>query len=132
MNAIRHTSAGARRRAGFTFVEVLAAMLFVAVLFPVIIRGLLLANWAAVTADRDTTAVQLAENRLNELLLNGEWAASRTQGDFGEEWPGYRWELTRADWEADNMVELTVSVLFEVQGAMRQVSLTTLVNETDS
>ncbi len=83
-------------------------------------------------AERATVAVQLAENRLNELMLNNEWLSGETRGDFGEEWPGYRWELTRADWEAGEMVELTMNVFFEVQGREHDVRLSTLASEAQT
>ena len=101
---------------GFTLAEVLAAMLFVAILIPAVVRGLTLANRAAVVAERSDTAVHLAEKRLNELLLNDEWVSAGTSGDFGEAYPLYRWELLRGTWREDDMNELTLRVLFPVQG----------------
>jgi prepilin-type N-terminal cleavage/methylation domain-containing protein len=116
-----------RRRPGFTLVEVLAAMTFLGLLLPVILSALLLANRTSVLADRSGLAAQLAENRLGELLLADAWAAAESRGDFGADWPGYRWELTKTTWITDpTMTELTLRVSFEVQGATRQIQLTTL------
>lgn len=116
-----------RRRPGFTLMEVLAAMTFLGILLPVILSALLLANRTSVLADRSGLAAQLAENRLGELLLADAWVASESRGDFGADWPGYRWELTKTAWITDpTMTELTLRVSFEVQGATQQIQITTL------
>ena len=114
-------------RPGFTLVEVLAAMTFLGLLLPVILSALLLANRTSVLADRSGLAAQLAENRLGELLLADAWAAAESQGDFGADWPGYRWELSKTAWTTDpTMTELILHVYFEVQGGIQQIQLTTL------
>ena len=119
-----------RGRLGFTFAEVLAAMVFLAILVPVLIEGLTLANRAATVAKRTATAMQLGENRLNELLLNRLWATAPARGDFGVDWSQYRYEVIRGNWPMDRMVELTVRVTFEVQGHEHEVRLTTLVDDS--
>lgn len=119
-----------RTRLAFTFAEVLAAMVFLAILVPVVIEGLTLANRAAIVAERTAIAAQLGENRLNELMFNRLWASAPVRGDFGSEWPGYRYELKRGNWPMDRMVELTVHVTFEVQGRQHEVQLTTLVDDS--
>jgi len=119
-----------KRCGAFTFVEVLTAMVFLGVLMPVVISALLQANHAGSAAERTTIAVQLAENQLNELTLSGAWSTSATRGDFGAEWPGYRWELTKGDWENGAMTQLTVDVFFQTQGKERNVRLSTLVSES--
>jgi len=114
---------------GFTFAELLAAMLFLAILVPVVVEGLTLANRAAVRAERSQVALQLAEKRLQELLLEEQWRSAETGGEWSEEWPGYRWELERGPWSQDDMMELTVRVHFSVQGLEHGVELTTLVSD---
>ena len=120
------------KQRGFTFIEVLAALLFLAILVPVVVAGLALSNRAGVLAERTAIAVRLAENQLSEVMLDAAWETGETRGEFGQEWPGYRWELTRRDWEVDAMSELTMTVLFEVQGQERDVQLTTLASESSS
>ena len=117
-------------RRAFTFVEVLAALAFLGILIPVVVSALTLANRAGVIAERSSVAVRLGENRLNELMLGDAWTTAGTRGDFGAEWPGYRWEVTRGAWESGSMTELTMSVFFVVQGREREARLSTLVNET--
>jgi type II secretory pathway pseudopilin PulG len=130
MRALPNRAGRRRARLAFTFPEVLAAMVFLAILVPVVIEGLTLANRAATVADRTAIAAQLGENRLNELMFDRLWATAPARGDFGSDWAGYRYELIRGNWPADRMVELTVRVTFEVQGRQHEVRLTTLVDDS--
>ncbi len=120
------------RRAGFTFVEVLAAMLFLAIVVPAIVTALTLSNRASEMTDRGTTAAQLAENKLNEMLIGNAWQGQASAGgDFGADFPGYRWQLTQEPWTGDSaasMTQLKIEVFFPTQGAEHSVALTTLAN----
>ena len=122
--------------AGFTFVEVLAALLFMAVVVPAVVTALTVSNRASEIADRGTTAGELAENKLNELLVDNAWQSeSGTSGDFGADLPGYRWETSVNPWSPDttNVVEeLRVEVYYTVQGHERSLHLSTLVNPSGS
>ena len=119
-------------RAGFTFVEVLAALVFLGILMPVVISALTVSNQAGVLANRSTSALQLAENQLHELLVTQTWNSGASRGDFGLAQPGYRWELQRRSWPLDEAVtELTITVFFQAQGNERQIALTTLASETE-
>jgi len=123
---------GAGKADAFTFVEVFAAMVFLAILVPAIIEGLGLANRTSVIAERSSIAGELAENKLNEIIVDGtSQVAVGTSGDFGTDWPGYRWELSQQQWAQDTtntMTNVTMEVFFQVQGAERSVKLDTLVS----
>ncbi len=122
--------------AGFTFIEVLAALLFLAIVVPTIVEALTLANRASVMAERHAIAGELAENQLNELVLDNAWANSpSTGGDFGAAAPGYRWSMTTNNWAADTinqMTELDITVFYTVQGREYNVHLGTLVSQPTS
>lgn len=122
-----------RSAAAFTFVEVLAALLFLAIVVPTIVQGLSVANRASVMTERHALAGELAENKLNELVLDDAWAqAPSPRGDFGTASPGYRWEMKTAAWAADAtnpMTELAVDVYYTVQGQEYNVHLSTLVSQ---
>jgi type II secretory pathway pseudopilin PulG len=130
---VRHSSFVIRHsRNGFTFVEVLAALLFLAILVPAIVSGLTVANRASVMAERSTLAGELADNKLNELLIDNAWTTAETRGDFGSDRPGYRWELNQATWSADSvntMTELRLDAFFTVQGREHSVRFSTLVSQ---
>jgi Tfp pilus assembly protein PilV len=124
---IHHSSFFQRR--GFTFVEVLAAMLFLAILVPAIVAGLSTSNRAAVMAERSAMAAELAEDKMNELLIASAWTTADSRGNFGTDYTGYRWEMSQTTWEMDNMIDLTLEVFFTVQGREHSVSLSTLVSQ---
>jgi type II secretory pathway pseudopilin PulG len=121
----------------FTFVEVFAAMVFLAILIPAIVEGLSIANRTSVVAERSSIAGELAENKLNEILLSSTGGAATaaldSSGDFGTDWPGYRWEMSQDTWDQDTvntMSEVSVQVFYPVQGHERSVTLATLVSGT--
>src|SRR6266566_3099666 len=98
-----------KRHAAFTLVEVLAAMAFMAILVPVLVSAVSTANRGAIAAERGANATQLAENQLNDAIVEGTWSSGSNSGDFGDDWPGYRWELQHADWtELTGLTELTM------------------------
>ena len=116
---------------GFTFVEILAAMLFMAILIPAIMRGLLIANQAGVVAERKRIASRLADRILTEFMVTGNWQNGEQEGDFGEEWPDYRWILETQAWDEDTMRVVTLQVFYHVQNKEYTVSLSTLAVEED-
>jgi len=115
------------RRAAFTLVEVLAALMLAAIVLPVAMRGISLATAAAGQAKRQMEAVSLAEATLAELLATGEWQSANLSGDFGEEWPDYRWAADVTDWEGTVLRQLAVRVEWTARERLRVVTLTTLV-----
>ena len=129
MNARIAGETKTRRPGGFTFVEVLAALVFLAILLPTVMHGFSICTRAGAAAERTAIAGQLAENRMSELMLNDAWISAEQRGEFGPEFPGYRYQVEQTNWEIDNMTKLTVHVFFQVQGQERDVALTTLVTD---
>lgn len=119
-----------RRQTGFTLAEVLAALVFMSIVVPVALEGLMLANRAAQVAQRKQVATQLAENLLQELVLTDQWQSSGAEGTFPEPWRNYRWKLSNQAWEYDSMQLLNLEVLYEVQSREYSVLLSTLFDET--
>ncbi len=118
------------REAGFTFAEVLATMMFVAIVIPVCLHGIALAGKAETIATRKLNAVMLAEKTLNELVVTQQWQSGINQGEYGAEWPGYRWTANQTVWTDSSMRLLTVTVFFEVQGRVYDVHVSTLIQES--
>jgi len=120
------------RQRGFTFVEILAAMLFMAIVIPVTVEGIMIANRAGVAAERKRVAAGLADMLLTEKVVTEEWRDGEQQGDFGEDWPEYNWVLRNETWEEEGMRLISVEVQFLVQGRDYSVSLSTLVEEEEA
>jgi type II secretory pathway pseudopilin PulG len=120
-----------RACAGFTLAEVLAAMLFMAIVIPVAVQGLRIASRAGVVSERKATAMRLAESRLNELVVTGEWQSTAQKGTIQEGFRSYAWQLESAPWAEDGAMRLlTVHVSVPVEGQDYDVHVSTLVDAT--
>lgn len=113
-------------RAGFTLVEVLATLVLIGIVLPVAMKGISLAASAGGMARRSIEASALAETKLNELVATGQWNAVTQSGDFGEDWPGYRW-IAQANERDASLMEMSVQVLWTSRNSERSVSVSTLV-----
>lgn len=102
-----------------------------AIVIPVAIEGLRIANRAGVVAQRKGEAVRLADGLLNELIVTDQWRNSAQTGTFGEERPGYRWRVLNENWSNDAMRLLSVEVAYQVQNREYHVRLSTLVPPTN-
>jgi len=116
-----------QRVTAFTLVEALATLALVAIILPVAMRGVSLATAAAGLARQRLEAVSLAETKMAELALTGAWNDSDLSGDFGQDYPDYRWEAEVMEWSDSLLVQLQVRVVWDRRGGERAVSLTTLV-----
>lgn len=118
-----------RARGAFTFAEVLAAMLFMAIVIPVAMQGVQLANRAGVVAYRKSVATRLADQKLNELLVTDTWQTAGQSGAFSGRYRDYRWQLRHEQWIDTNMKLIAVEVSYLVQNQEYEVRLSTLVRE---
>lgn len=119
------------KRRPFTLAEVLVAVLVAAVVIPVALRALMT---VAMLDEADTyrrRAASLADLKLREIVVTGEWADPENNGDFGEDYPGYTWELASDEWTAGEALlrRLDLSVQGPGRFGPTTVTLTTLVPE---
>lgn len=120
-------------RAAFTLAEILAALVFLAVLLPAVFEGVTYATRAAEIAERQAVATELAQTKLAELTLDDTWTSADSSGDFGADWPGYRWQSTQTSWDNDSaMTVLSVQAYFPIRGREQSVTLSTLVSASTS
>ena len=119
-----------RSRAGFTFAEVLAALVFMAIVIPVVMQGISIANRAGVGAERKEIAVQLAANMLNQLSISNFWQTAQASGTFEQDYPGYAWSMQQQTWPDGDMQQLTLEVTYPLQGRIFTVELSTLVDDS--
>src|ERR1044071_2373619 len=69
-----------RAQAAFTLAEVLAALLFMAIVIPVAVQGLPIASRAGSVAERKAVGARLAESKLNELVVTHQWQSTAQKG----------------------------------------------------
>ncbi len=115
---------------GFTLAEVLAAMLFMAIVIPVAVEGLRVASRAGEFGMRKMVAARVAERLLNELVVNGQSAQTGQSGVVEEGLLQYRWTSTMEPWTLGPLRLVTVAVTYPVQGEQYELRLSTLVDST--
>lgn len=118
------------KRRAFTFVEVLASMLFIAIVIPAAIKGIRLAAEAGTLAERKSTALQLGESLLQEMIVTEEWRSSTGGGTFEEPWENYEWRIETGTWTEPGLQMLTLYVTFPIRQQPFEISMTTLVPES--
>jgi len=113
----------------FTLAEVLAAMVFLAILIPVIAECLSIASRAGEVAERKTEAARVAERILNENIVTTNWNNQTSQsGTVSEGIREFDWTLNNEAWSQDPMRLLTVQVKYTVQGHDYNVQLSTIAD----
>jgi len=127
----RKTIVRERRSGGFTFVELLATIVLIGIIMPVAMRTIALCTSLAGVSRRETEAASLARTRLTELVTSGDWQSSGRAGDFGSDWPGYRWTAEVSNWTDTIVSQIDLTVHWQSQGRDRSVTLTTLAYAED-
>ena len=123
-----HGSRVTRHVAGFTLAEVLAALLFLAIVIPTAVEVLHLASLAGEVAARKSEAARVADRVLNESVVTTNWSGGIQSGTVTEGILDFRWKLTTASWPQDTMQLLTAEVSYSAQGRDYTVRLSTLAN----
>lgn len=120
-----------RRR--FTLAEVLVALLVTAVVIPVCLRALLTVGALGEAASYRRQAADLADFKLRDLVATAAWADADDSGDFGEDYPGYYWELLTDTWTEGeiSLRRLDLTVHGPARVGETVVTLTTLVKEPE-
>lgn len=122
---------GAKRSArGFTLAEVLAALVFMAIVIPVALKGLQIASLAGEVGQRKSVAARIADRVLNEAVTSNQTQGGSQRGMIQEGPQQYQYIVRSQPWNVDSMLQVTVEVTFMAQGKDYDVRLTTLVDNT--
>jgi Tfp pilus assembly protein PilV len=134
------SSTGATKRSadcaqgGFTLAEVLAALLFMAIVIPVAVEGLRIASLAGEVGERKSRAARVAERMLTESLITSNWSKSVQSGTAWEGDYAFRWNLRSETWAQDGTQyaprQLSIEVLYTVQNRDYALRLSTLAPTT--
>lgn len=116
-----------RRQAGFTLVEMLASLAVAAIVLPIAMQGVSLALRLSAQAKHEVEAGNLARAKMSELTATGTWQTAELSGDFGTDWPAYRWTGLLTEYDGTKLQQLDVTVTWTARGRDRAVTLTTLV-----
>jgi len=125
--------ANPRRRAhngGFTLAEVLAAMMFMAIVIPVAMQGLRIASLAGEVGQRKIVAARIGNKIMNELKVTGQLQNSTQSGVVTEGGLPYKWSVRNSAWTEDTtspMTLATLTVTYPAQDKSYNVVLSTLL-----
>ena len=114
--------------AAFTLAEVLAALLFLAIVIPVAVEAMHIASLAGEVAARKGVAARIADRLLSESIVTTNWNRGTQTGTTAEGTLEFRWKLTAANWPPDAMQLLTAEVTFAAKGHDYTVKSATLAN----
>ena len=122
-----------RSTAGFTLAEVLAALMFMAIVVPVAIAALRVASLSGEVAERKAAAARVADRVLNETVVTANSNPLPQRGIATENGRPFRWAVHSESWpvavtSTSAMQVLTANVTFSAQGRDYVVRLSTLVN----
>jgi hypothetical protein len=121
-----------RDRAGFTLAEVLAALLFMAIVIPAAVEALHIASVSGEVAVGKAQATRIADRILNESLVTTNWNSTGS-GTVLENGREFHWTLRNESWPADSTLQLlTAEVTFTAQSRNLGVRLSTLANPIGS
>ena len=136
------TSNHKRGSRAFTLAEVLAAMLFLAIVVPVAVEALHVSSLAGEVAARKGSATRIADRILNESLVTTNWSGGQQNGVISEGPLDFNWTLVSETWPPSSLqstvispnqnmsqgslMMLTAKVDFLAQGKDYSVSLSTL------
>jgi general secretion pathway protein I len=115
---------------GFTLIEVLATLLLMAIVLPIVMRGITMATQAADASRHRTEAAGLAQSEMAQILASQSWQNGNQSGDFGTDWPQYTWDSSVTPWAGDTsgagLQQIDVSVYWSINSKKNSVTLSSL------
>ena len=122
------TQTNKNRAAAFTLAEVLAALLFLAIVIPAAVEALHISSLAGEVAARKGKAARIADRILNESLVTTNWNHGMQSGTVTEGTLDFRYKLTTENWPQDAIQLVTAEVTFSAKGHDYSVKVSTLAN----
>lgn len=102
--------------------------MLMAIVVPVAMQGMGVANRAAVLGQRKAAAMRVADRLLNETAISGPATQTSSNGTIAEGELSFGWSMESRTWSEDAMLQLTVRVTFTVQGTEHSVTASTLLD----
>ena len=92
---------------GFTLLEVMVAMAIIAIALTAVLGSQSQSVSLASEAKFNTTAALLAQSKMTEIRLKKPGDLISDSGDFGEDFPGYLWQVTLSPVNLDNIEDIS-------------------------
>jgi type II secretory pathway pseudopilin PulG len=104
----------------------------IGVVLPVAMRGVTAALQSASRARHVAEATQLAQQKLAEFLVDRQTANLNSSGDFGPEWPEYRWSSRGLSFASTSCYEVQLRVAWPERGGEGAITVSTLLYPSTS
>lgn len=118
-----------KNNSGFTLLEVMVALLIIAISFIVLLHSRNQSVIAADYARHTTIATLLASEKMSEIEHGESLDSGEDAGNFGEEYPEYTWRTTVSDTAYELVNEVRVVVSWGEGRSQRSVELVNYVKE---
>jgi prepilin-type N-terminal cleavage/methylation domain-containing protein len=112
---------------GFTLMEILAALLLIGLILPVAMKGVSLASMLASDSVRKYEALDLAQTRLAEILLQKDWQSSSGSGTFEDEYDQYHWMMEVSDGSVAGLKQIDLVVYWQQRNRQKNIMLSTFI-----
>ena len=96
--------------AGFSLVEVMVAILILGVALAGMTRGITTALASNKDSELVTVAALAAAAQIETIRADATWTDGETDGECGDDLPGYKWTQTIKASDVDGLHEVTVDV----------------------
>jgi len=107
------------------------AMFLIAMVLPAVNLGIAAATKTAGNARDRAQAAILAQSKLSELIAGEGWQGGAMSGDFGAQWPNYRWHATITAWPGDTQAvglqQLDVQIRWPAKKPTDSLTVSSLV-----
>jgi len=101
---------------GFTLLEVMIAVALLAIALTTLLGSQSQSVSFANSAKFETIAALLAQSKMSEIAVQDKDELNSGSGDFGEDYPGYAWEVTVSD--------ISIEGVENISDYLKQVDLT--------
>jgi prepilin-type N-terminal cleavage/methylation domain-containing protein len=96
--------------AGFSLIEIMVAILILGLALAGLTRGITTALASNKDSELQTVAALAAAAQIETIRADATWSDGVTDGDCGDDLPGYRWTQTIKPADVDGLHEVTVAV----------------------
>ena len=100
---------------GFTLLEVMIAVALIAIALTTLLGSQSQSVSFANSAKFETMAALLAQSKMSEVTIQKAGALTSDSGDFGDDYPGYAWEV--------NVNEIAIPGIDNISDYLKQIDL---------
>ena len=118
-----------RENAGFTLLEVMITLAIIGIAFVAILRSLGMSVDLSYESKNISLATLLAQGKMAEIEGSGFPEVEEVSEEFGDEYPGFRWEKSISEIGVEGLRKVVVRVFWQESENANNVELITLISQ---